>query len=258
MAGSSKFRSLAVPPTLRIVLVGCGGTGGFLAEHLVRMIAGFKLACRLLLVDGDTVTRDNIWRQNFMPHEIGQNKAEALALRLSGRFGMAVEYSAAFVAAGSSDLAFGSALIITATDTLVSRRIVADWRPRLWIDCGNDKTYGQAVIGTTHDPNRLGGVYRGWNFKKGYLSDLPNMAAVTPAILKAKRNARKRAGCGQMPFAEQGFGVNATAAQAAATLVKQAAVDGVVTTAAIYFDAAEGRMLPRLIDRTWFQQWKNI
>jgi hypothetical protein len=60
-----------------------------------------------------------------------------------------------------------------------------------------------------------------------------------------------------MPFDEQGFGINAMAALAAATLAKQAAVDGVVTTAAIYFDSQTGRMTPRLIDREVFAAWRK-
>jgi hypothetical protein len=261
MAGSAN-KCLAVGRVERIVLIGCGGTGGFLAEHLCRMITGFSLECGLVLVDGDTVGAENIVRQNFAPHEIGINKAEALALRLSGRFGMAVEAIGSPLTKSGRRFAeqFGVArgtLWITATDSLISRRFLAELEPEFWLDVGNDKTYGQAVIGTTHKPQALGTVYRGWNFAKGYIRALPDMAAVNPAVLKVRRQAPRRLSCGQMPFAEQGFGVNAMAAQAAALLAKEAVVVGVIKTAAVFFDAAEGRMAPRLIDRNWFYRWRR-
>ncbi|RKY10433.1 MAG: hypothetical protein DRP56_01050, partial [Planctomycetota bacterium] len=226
----TKTKAMAVGSVGKILLVGCGGTGAFLAEHLCRMIAGVKLDCSLVLADGDVVEQGNIWRQNFEPHEIGQNKAEALGLRLSGRFGLPIEIVGGYIQRSSMpDTAFGTDLVITATDTLASRKIVADAEQCLWLDVGNEKTHGQAVLGTTHDAAKLRRCF--WNWIKdtgGYVADLPDIAALNPAILTA-RKVRKRTGCGQMPFTDQGFGVNAMAALAAAQLAKQAVVDAVVT-----------------------------
>lgn len=251
----TKTKTLAVGAVERILLIGCGGTGSILAEHLARMITGFRLGCGLMLADGDTVEPGNIWRQNFCPHEIGQNKSQSLAIRLSGRFGFAVSAVDVFIDRGSVLLDNeGLTLVITATDTWASRRVVAETGPRLWLDVGNGRSTGQAVIGTTAEPKKLRKCYWNWERKKGYAADLPNIAALNPAIFTA-RKARTRTGCGQMPFAEQGFGVNAIAALAAAALAKQAVVDAVVSTAAIYFDAASGRMAPRLIDKELFSPW---
>lgn len=241
----------------RMTLIGCGGTGSYLAEHLARMIAGYRLTCELTLIDGDTVTQDNLWRQNFACHEIGQNKAEALALRLSGRFGIGVQFYPAYLGRRTTlDLTQTGHLTITATDTLLSRKAVAMMNPRLWLDAGNDKTYGQARIGTTADPGQLRKCLRRWTQDVGYVGALPNEAALNPKLMKAIRKPAKRIGCGQMPFNEQGFGINAMAAMAAAMIVKQAAVDGVITTAAIYFDSGVGRMAPRLIDKDVFAAWR--
>lgn len=255
-----KTKRLAISKIERIALIGCGGTGAFLAEHLCRMITGFRLDCTLVLADGDNVERANIWRQNFCPHEIGQNKAEALAFRLTGQFGIVIEAIRGFVNSKTlAKWAIPNSLIITATDTLASRRIVAEgsyspFAPFLWLDVGNEKTFGQAIIGTTHESLSLRKVWYKWSKEKGYVTSLPDIAAINPSILRA-RKPRKRAGCGQMPFAEQGFGINAMAAQAASLLAKQAVVDGVVSTAAIYFDANSGRMAPRLIDKDLFRPW---
>ena len=68
-----------------IVLVGCGGTGGFLAEALCRLLLGRRAA--LFLVDPDRVERTNVSRQAFDAAHVGRFKSEVLAERLSRRFG---------------------------------------------------------------------------------------------------------------------------------------------------------------------------
>lgn len=47
-----------------IVLVGCGGTGGFLAEAICRLLIGRR--ARLFLVDLDRVEPHNVARQAFL------------------------------------------------------------------------------------------------------------------------------------------------------------------------------------------------
>jgi tRNA A37 threonylcarbamoyladenosine dehydratase len=47
-----------------IVLVGCGGTGGFLAQALARLLLGRRAA--LFLVDPDRVGPENLGRQAFL------------------------------------------------------------------------------------------------------------------------------------------------------------------------------------------------
>ena len=88
------------------------------------------------------------------------------------------------------------------------------------------------------------------------MADLPDIAALNPAILTA-RKVRKRTGCGQMPFTDQGFGVNAMAALAAAQLAKQAVVDAVVTRPQIYFDVNTGFGGARMVTRDLYRKWMH-
>src|SRR5437868_13705250 len=74
-----------------IVLVGCGGTGGFVAESLCRLLIGRNAA--LYLVDPDRVEAVNVARQSFDLADVGRFKAEVLADRLSDRFHREVCYS---------------------------------------------------------------------------------------------------------------------------------------------------------------------
>jgi len=260
MANSTKA---FIPSPIRdVVLVGAGGTGSILAEHLCRMIVGFKLKCGLHIYDGDTVEQNNITRQNFCPHEIGANKAEALALRLSGRFGLALvanarHFDRRIVTDNNYLHSYNSTLIISCTDSLVSRRQIAE-RPEpggLWLDVGNELSHGQVVLGTTHNDNKLRREF--WAFKKTpFVLDLPDIAALNPAILRARKH-KSRAGCGDVPFASQGFGVNAMAALAAATIAKQVMVTGQVRDAAVYFDVEKGFFRPQKITQDMYRQWKN-
>ena len=78
-------------PEATIVLVGCGGTGGFLAEAVCRLLIGRP--ARLFLVDMDRVEPHNVARQAFDAADVGAFKAQVLAERLSRRFGREVGYS---------------------------------------------------------------------------------------------------------------------------------------------------------------------
>ena len=79
-----------------IVLVGTGGTGSHLARAVARIIAHMQSlrmnVPSLTLIDPDTVEERNVSRQLFSPAEIGMNKAEAIAQRLSCALGLSIEW----------------------------------------------------------------------------------------------------------------------------------------------------------------------
>ena len=62
-----------------ITVVGCGGTGGFVAEGLCRLFQGRDAT--IVLVDHDRVEPHNLLRQNFYPGDVGEFKSKALADR---------------------------------------------------------------------------------------------------------------------------------------------------------------------------------
>ena len=245
----------------RVVLVGVGGTGAILAEHVVRLAAGFRLRdVEIVLVDGDRVEAANVARQAFAFGEIGANKAEAVALRLSGQFCRPVEAIGRHLTVNDprSALVGGygwPTLLITATDTLHSRRIAATLRTDYWLDVGNDLMFGQAVLGTTADARCLRNAWWRWG-KYAHALALPTIAAMNPAIGRA-RPPRRPAGCAAVPFARQGYGVNAMAALAASIILKQALVDRAVSTPQVYFDVGKGIMRPRAITRELLRAWKH-
>ena len=73
-----------------VTVVGCGGTGGFVAEALCRLLPA---DADLVLVDHDRVEERNLTRQSFYREDLGRFKSEVLAHRLARRFERPVAYS---------------------------------------------------------------------------------------------------------------------------------------------------------------------
>ena len=82
---------------VKIVMLGAGGTGGHIAPHLYRLLYALDRPVRFIICDGDIVEQKNLVRQNFIPADLGENKAKVLAERYATVFGMETEYVPAFV-----------------------------------------------------------------------------------------------------------------------------------------------------------------
>jgi hypothetical protein len=136
-----------------LTVVGCGGTGGFTAEGLCRLL---PQQAALILVDHDRVEERNLTRQCFIKEDLGKFKSEVLARRLAQKFNRSVGYSTLPVA--MVEIPFPG-LVIGCVDNGLSRRDIAEkvkshlyalygftsW----WIDAGNGENYGQVLIGNT-------------------------------------------------------------------------------------------------------------
>lgn len=134
-----------------VAVVGCGGTGGYVAEGLCRILDQDKT---ILLVDLDRVEQRNLIRQNFYPSDIGRFKSEALAHRLSEKFKRPIAYSTIPV----SMLETCPDIIIGCVDNGPARKDIAlkvasrtnppmNFYKGWWIDAGNGDNYGQVLIG---------------------------------------------------------------------------------------------------------------
>jgi tRNA A37 threonylcarbamoyladenosine dehydratase len=97
------------PAATRLVLIGCGGTGGYALQQVCRLLYGLKAERRelraaptlrgedppdgvpeVLLVDGDTVSADNLRRQYFLSCDVNRKKALVLAERYGAAYGLEV------------------------------------------------------------------------------------------------------------------------------------------------------------------------
>lgn len=240
------------PPITRILLIGVGGTGSYLAQGLAKIISGYRLQVKVVLADPDAIEEKNCARQNFQPWEIGQNKAEALAFRLNQQYGLDFA-GASCPGEGLFDVQFHhksdnmSRLIITCVDTIAARKHYKDAGP--WLDLGNGVETGQALYGTTADKKAVRDEHLFWD-QRPSVGHLPSPWLLTN-MAKLKDSRKKTAGCADTPFAEQGVFANEWAAQAGLIILHQLLVKGAVITPAIYFDTAKGRMSPEFITRDY-------
>jgi len=127
-----------------IALVGCGGTGGFAAEGLCRLLLAYR-PLHLILIDGDRVEERNLGRQNFYPEDLGRFKSQALAERLTRKYRHAIAYTIS----PFGGVPHSCALVVGCVDNAPARAAIAGamnasgW----WIDAGNGHEFGQVLIG---------------------------------------------------------------------------------------------------------------
>ncbi len=144
-----------------ITVVGCGGTGGFVAEGLCRLFQGRDAT--IVLVDHDRVEPHNLLRQNFYPGDVGNFKSKALADRLARDFRRPIGYSVypfreEVQPQGSRypGLSSHEGLVIGCADNAAARRAMAECLPsdpcRWLIDAGNDTNWGQVLVGNVAEP----------------------------------------------------------------------------------------------------------
>ena len=145
------------PKEIGVILVGCGGTGGFAALHLARLAWACRekgIALGLGFIDPDVVEAKNIGRQNFCPAEIGRPKAVTLAQRYGLAFGLRIgaivdNFQPAQVRHWVNTRK-GMTVLVGAVDNVAARRDIAGVAPHRglwWLDAGNSEHHGQVLIG---------------------------------------------------------------------------------------------------------------
>ncbi|HEX2909887.1 MAG TPA: ThiF family adenylyltransferase [Chloroflexia bacterium] len=154
---------------VRLVLVGCGGTGSWLSGGIARVAWELQRMGRQVEVqfwDFDKIEPQNVPRQCFSPAEIGLHKAEVLALRYGAAWGIPITtYLQPF---DPRKLGLGDhygysynrpvTILLGAVDNAAARRTLAQaldsnennrQAPAIWhIDCGNSKSSCQVLIGS--------------------------------------------------------------------------------------------------------------
>jgi len=127
-----------------LVLVGCGGTGGFVADGLARLL---PRNIDLILIDMDTVEEGNLNRQSFTAADVGLFKSEALAKRLAGKYQRPIQYSVLPVGAGE----LPKGIIVGCLDNGPARQAIADHLHdgQWWVDSGNGRNFGQVLLGNS-------------------------------------------------------------------------------------------------------------
>ena len=141
----------------------------------------------------------NTSRQAFDQSDIGRFKAEVLAERLAGRFGVEVGYSVApydsRVHAAAFDEPSRLGVLVGAVDNASARSAIAatlaerapssrsEAQPIVWLDAGNGRNGGQVLLGNATRPDQL---RRAFNLATGLCHALPAPSLQRPDLLEAQ------------------------------------------------------------------------
>lgn len=229
-----------------ILLVGCGGTGGYLASNLARFISVIneqlikkdEEPVKLFFADGDIVEEKNLSRQHFIAQDISKNKAVTLASRYSAAFGIEIGVVPKDIES-LDDIDFliderrdmnRSDLIIGCVDNHASRRLINRWfkgerntnedgfsyRGLFWIDSGNEESSGQVICG--YNPSTRGSFKsRKINLEKSKITSgefsLPSVIDLYSDISKDESGFNSSLSCAERSIsAPQNMQTNVTAA----------------------------------------------
>lgn len=151
---------------INIIVVGIGGTGSHLAHKLAKISLAFqelqRPLFRVLLIDDGEVRNTTHFRGSFSPFMIDGMKAIETAEYILRFYGLDnFDYLQERISETTTfyDLGITSnqcVIFITCTDTISSRKllrnILAPYKiehPNVyWMDIGNDKDFGQIILGT--------------------------------------------------------------------------------------------------------------
>ncbi len=240
---------------VKVVMLGAGGTGGHIAPHLYRLLYALDRPVRFIICDGDVVENKNLVRQNFIPADLGENKAKVLAERYSTVFGMETEYVPDFVETEEhlkglltpeyfqmrqpghrfpvqvSELV----ILIGAVDNNKSRqlchRIFLQAKELIYIDSGNGEYTGQVVCGVCRA------------FKTYY----PPIGTVYPDVLEDTDKFPTELSCAEASVsAPQSIAANITAATAVVDMIYNMLALGDSTVRQVTFSTRMVNVRPEL------------
>lgn len=270
-------RRLIIPTNvsnLYVFLVGCGGTGSWLAPHLARYLRLFKQVnpateLKLYFVDPDDVEEKNTFRQNFIPAEIGRNKAETLAMRYTMSAGLPIVACAENFDKVKDERMRGEnsmVLYLGCVDNAAARRSISKkmsyqkWRETssYWIDCGNHKYSGQVLLSAdgdaSIDPFAL----------KGLCSFIPPAQVFHPELFEDEKEKKvklsTKLSCAEIAMLDQqSLSINTMVASVAAHYLAGLLLTGKIDKFETHIDL-EGN-LPfnhRYLVPEEFHAWRNL
>ncbi len=211
---------------VRVVMLGAGGTGGHIAPHLYRLLYALDRPVRFIICDGDVVEEKNLVRQNFIPADLGENKAKVLAERYSTVFGMETEYVPSFIETEEQlrelltpqkwqigysypkKYIYEQIILVGAVDNNKSRqlchRIFQQAKELIYIDSGNGEYTGQVVCGV----------------RRAFKTYYPPIGTVYPDVLEDTDKFPTELSCAEASVsAPQSIAANITAATAVVDMI---------------------------------------
>ncbi|KQR25669.1 PRTRC system ThiF family protein [Deinococcus sp. Leaf326] len=149
---------------ISVAVVGVGGTGSEVLIGLVRLhdalvALGHAGGLQVTAFDPDTVSPSNLVRQRYFATDLGRNKAEVLIGRIN--FSCGVVWRSCPQKFNSDRARKNWDIVISCVDTRKSRKELHQaafskgfYTWRYWLDCGNDLSNGQVILGTPRSTAR--------------------------------------------------------------------------------------------------------
>lgn len=229
---------------LNLVLIGCGGTGGWLAVNLPRIAyvqkqAGKKVS--VTFIDPDRVEVTNIPRQNFTPNDLELPKASVLAARYGWQWGIEIS---AIVSPFRADMATSRwrhlTICIGAVDNPEARaeiaKVLDNGKTTFWLDCGNHYDSGQVLLGSSATADNMKGAFHIPTF----CTALPSPALQHPDLLVKQVSTQKVLSCEEAAIANaQSMSINHRIADEALDMLLRL-LSGTLTRFATYVNCKHG------------------
>lgn len=245
------------PEKTQLVLIGVGGTGGYVLQQAARLLYSLKEQGRyvpsILLIDGDAVETKNLLRQYFLPQDVGKKKADVLAERYSKAYALDIGAYSEYVAQGTDLSQIGisdGALVIGCVDNGSTRRILHEklhqLRHVVYIDAGN------SAVNVPDDPEHVDRYQlsriknSGWEgqvvvgVRSNGEDTLPFPGEVFPDLIEEDQLPTE-ASCGEVVVSNpQRLMTNLMAATTVLMYLHTLLVDGTILHHRTFFEARQG------------------
>lgn len=251
-----KLHEELVRREVRILVVGCGGTGsailgGLVYLHQALVAWGHRGGLQVTAMDGDTISAVNCVRQPFARSEIGMHKAIVLVNRINVFWGLnwqaipeelkAQPLTPSY--AGYGEQYLRPDVVIGCVDTRTGRAVIAKSVAGLsntgyWLDLGNHATGGQFVLGEPQN-----------NRNKRARLRLRTSAELYGELVDSDLDDEREPSCSTLEALDrQEPYVNSCLAQHALALLARLFRYGQISYHGGFVDVAGGRCVPLPID----------
>lgn len=212
------------------VIIGAGGTGGYLIPNLTRQIAlqnrlrGLEghAPHSLTIIDGDIIEEKNLIRQNFVDRDLNKNKAEVMADRYGKAFQLSISYIPEYIVSTEMltnliDVERHIPVFIDCVDNNKTRVFIEEahraFNQSYFISSGNEEMTGQVVLSMNSGRKKLESVFESEEFGYPVVVKTPSILNMFPSMLDGSDKLPTEMSCAEnAESAPQNIHTNMTAA----------------------------------------------
>jgi len=233
---------------IRVLLIGCGGTGSEVIDGLARLHAGLLAlghagGLDVTAVDGDTVSAANVGRQRFSPSDVGRNKAAVLIHRFNLFYGLTWRSVPVYFDAERHSAKHFHILITCVDKASVRVRIAKNLSRRvdgdpLWLDYGNGENDAQVILGHLCHLKRKAPFYH-----------LPNVYDLFPELTEVNDHSAPSCSLAEALRTQDLF-INRAIANAGLAILWSLLKNGKISHHGVFLNVATAISRPLPIDET--------